>query len=236
MYNIVEIPKDVDPEVRLFALSRPDFAETGRQTLFLYVFRDSGEYIADLGLSLHGIGEDIQDPYQMIAYVINTVLDKDADSRSSVFRCDRCNKIWDNREKSVTGYGRTDTDQIHCFRCCGEEDVKTMTETGEIVLYLTFKTEEYKVWSGSQYVTASHLIPDQLTNWPGSLRFNIVSWSKGDHNWGIDRYDLWFKGPDNRVWYGRFQGSWTQLTYCKSTKHTGYSKVVADSLNLSIEE
>lgn len=157
-------------------------------------------------------------------------------NHTTVFTCDRCKKEIVHTDKLTTGYGRDpETDAKICYQCCGEVDQERMIETGEIVLYLTMKDKAKEIETRPGIMkTGSWMIPDKLTNWPGSLTFEILSWSKGDHNWNIDRYDLWFKGPDNRVWYGRFQGSWTQLTYCRRTKHTGISGYIADRHGLTV--
>ena len=238
-YKITEIPYAWDKERHFLLDETGDPHNKDRKALIdLKVYYDSidQEFHGLIGLKLYGLGQDIQDPYDLIGHVI-TDFDKDSDSeRVHVFKCDRCKKIKDHRSNMTTGHGRTDDGRIHCFACCGLEDAESMIETGKIALYLTFKTEEYHTWSGSEYVRSNRQIPSQITNWPGSLRFDLLSWSKGDHNWGIDRYDLWFKGPDDRVWYGRHQGHNTEIVHCKQTKHTGYAGIVADRFHLTIQE
>jgi hypothetical protein len=158
-----------------------------------------------------------------------------APDRTHYFHCDRCNLDKTHISDFTTGYGTLPNGEIRCFDCCALEDIDQMKKTGQIVLYLTMRDKMKEIKSDPGVLRSRPwMIPDKLTNWPGSLTFEILSWSKGRHNWGIDRYDLWFKGPDDLIWYGRFQGSWTQLTYCKRTKHTGYAGAVANYHGLTL--
>lgn len=147
------------------------------------------------------------------------------------FHCDRCGLDKSHTSSLTTGYGTTQDGEIHCFDCCALDDIDQMKETGEIVLYLTMKDDQLPGETTGK--TYGYMTPETLTNWPGSLKFKILSWSRGRHNWGLPRFDLWFKGPDNKIWYGRFIGKWTQLTYCRRTKHTGYAGAVANHYGLS---
>lgn len=146
------------------------------------------------------------------------------------FHCDRCglDKTHTRPGSSGgTGYGRRDDGSIACYACCGESDLEYMREHGKIALYLTGKS----LPSASGSVG---FIPEKIVNWPGSISFDVLSWSLGGHNWGIPRYDVWFKGPDGRVWYGVHMGNWTQIVHCKRTKHTGYAGIVARSYGLQL--
>ena len=154
-----------------------------------------------------------------------------APDRVHRFHCDRCGLDKEHVSDLTTGYGETEDGEIHCFECCGLDDIDRMKETGKIALYLTLKNDPIVDFRG---ISHNYWTPEKLTNWPGSLKFRLLSWSKGRHNWGIDRYDLWFKGPDGRVWYGRQQGD-TQLTDCRRTKHTGYAGVVANYHRLVLD-
>lgn len=148
--------------------------------------------------------------------------------RTYHFHCDRCGLDKEHTSDFTTGYGTTPDDKIHCWDCCALDDQEYMIENGRISLYLTMKDREVKTENRIGLPqTGSYKVPDKITNWPGSLEFKILSWGRGDHNWGIPRYDVWFKGPDGRIWWGRHQGNWTQIIHCRRTKHTGYAGHVA---------
>ena len=88
-----------------------------------------------------------------------------------------------------------------CYNCCADLDKQEMIKSGnskKVELYLN--TNEKKV-----------------TNWPGTLSFNIRGLRKGKHNIARTRYDIWFNGPDNFIWHGVNYGEFTQIVHCKRT-------------------
>lgn len=95
-----------------------------------------------------------------------------------------------------TGYGETAGGDRVCYSCCGERGKKDMIKTGRWIGYLSG-------W--------------ELTNWPGSLRFKVMSMSKGRHNIGRQRVDVWFTGPDGDRWWGVNIGD-SQITHCRRVK------------------
>ena len=122
------------------------------------------------------------------------------------------------------GYAVREDGSKICYLCCATHDKKHMTETGRITLYLTGDLE-----------TGGRFTPTEISNWPGTLKFNVLSWRLGGHNWNIPRYNVWFIGPDRRIWYGVHSGYNSQLIHCKQTKHTGYSGDLARRYGLSLE-
>lgn len=52
------------------------------------------------------------------------------------------------------GYGTDDQGNRHCYDCCARRDREAMLATGRIVLYIDSKGEN-------------------VTNWPGSLSFEV---------------------------------------------------------------
>ncbi len=104
-----------------------------------------------------------------------------------------------------TGYGIYKEDGIEkkvCYGCCGKRDRANMIETGRATLYLV-QDKPRGVWTNFA-----------VTNWPNTLRF-VVSISKvGGHNITGERRDLWFVGPDGKVWWGWNCGD-NQLTHCR---------------------
>jgi len=98
----------------------------------------------------------------------------------------------------TTGYGITPDGGKHCWDCCAKYDRQRMIDTGKIILYLTRKGNI-----------------DIATNWPGTLSFNVSVPSVGRHNLAHVRYDVWFRGPDNKQWHGVQYGYNTQILHCK---------------------
>ena len=44
------------------------------------------------------------------------------------------------------------------------------------------------------------------------------------------RVDVWFVGPDKRIWYGYKIGNWTQICHCRKTSGLyGISKIVREN-------
>lgn len=96
----------------------------------------------------------------------------------------------------TTGYG-TYNGETQCYECCARIDREAMVETGKATLYDT---------------------ENEITNWPGSLRFRITWRQTGKHNIAGKRYDAWFDGPDGYQWHCVRYGDMTQLAHCKRTK------------------
>jgi len=115
--------------------------------------------------------------------------------------CDCCGKEIEKPDHIGTGYGTLTnpdgSEEIHCYACCSVWEEGEMRSTGRATLYDCEK---------------------EVADWPGGLRFKVISRSTGDHNWGLKRYDVWFRGPDKRVWHGVRYGDMTQLVHCKRTK------------------
>ena len=154
------------------------------------------------------------------------------DTTEITFYCDRCKKEKTHTRPGSsggTGYGRDSEGQKICYACCGETDLEYMREHGKIALYVSGDNDSF-----DRYQRGVRFIPKKITNWPGSLEFTVLSWSRGSHNWGIPRYDVWFIGPDDQVWYGVHMGYYTQLIHCKQTKHTGYAGDLARRYGLSL--
>jgi len=119
--------------------------------------------------------------------------------------CVTCNEPFAQfATKMTTGYGTDpDTKERHCFPCCGVKDKETMVRDGKYYLYL--KSGAYP-WS--------------VSNWPGTLKFNVCANSEGRHNMTGKRYDVWFNGPDGFIWHGTQYGDNTEVCHVKRTKKT----------------
>jgi hypothetical protein len=57
----------------------------------------------------------------------------------------------------------------------------------------------------------------KITNWPSSLVFRPVRVTKGHHNWGITRYDVWFYDESGKKWHGVNLGD-NQILRCRRVK------------------
>lgn len=114
------------------------------------------------------------------------------------FTCSECGAEKEVQTNGGTGYGEYQGRKVY-YACCADIDREKMKETGRAVLYL----------DGIQ----------QLTNWPGTLRFPVRYSKAGNHNMTGSRIDVWFQGPDGKEWHGVQYGDNTQLCHCKRTKH-----------------
>lgn len=90
-----------------------------------------------------------------------------------------------------------------CYACCAKHDHEQASETGRATLYLSGTSGRYKI-----------------SNWPGSLEYQVMSVRKGRHNIARTRYDVRFNGPDESGalvadWYGVQYGENTQILHCR---------------------
>ncbi len=104
------------------------------------------------------------------------------------------------------GYGTDSEGKRYCYACCADRDRASMIETGRAVLYFEDQPKP------------------EVTNWPGSLRFDCTSVRRSERVgfFGVvfPREDFYFVGPDRHIWHGFRQGNSTQLAYCRRTKQT----------------
>lgn len=118
-----------------------------------------------------------------------------------------------------TGYGVVKQEGVEvkvCYECCGKRDAKDMEDTGKTVLYLTSTVKhpterEYELGYRDTKVYT-------VTNWPGTLAFKVFMSKEGHHNFAGSRTDVWFRGPDGKLWWGVQYGDTTQLVHCKRLK------------------
>lgn len=109
----------------------------------------------------------------------------------------------------TTGYGRWKNEetgewQTFCYACGAEKERDWMIVKGKTILYLVQHNDG----------------TCEITDWPGELRFRVLSLRKGRHNIARVRYDVWFHGPDeyggySAMWWGVQYGDNTQLCHCK---------------------
>ena len=114
-------------------------------------------------------------------------------------RCKRCNKEIVQPDGSFgTGYAVEADGSKVCYACCAKKDKEQMRSTGKAVLYLDAEKR-------------------QVTNWPGTLRFDVTKLLKGRHNIAGVRYDVWFNFGGCE-WHGVTYGDNTQICKCKRNK------------------
>lgn len=103
-------------------------------------------------------------------------------------------------EGLTTGYG-TDpkTDKTYCYACCAKTDRRIMQKNGCYYLYLDIDKK-------------------QVTNWPGSLRYDVLHIKTGRHNIAGARYDVWFQDEYSSTWHGIQYGDNTQILHCHRLK------------------
>lgn len=109
-------------------------------------------------------------------------------------------------ESFTCGYGVDKDRKTFCYACCAENDKKAMVEDGRAALYLVSNKDHR---SNVEYY---------VTNWPGSLKFQVYHHRVGKHNIAGSRIDAWFKGPDGFVWHAKQYGTMSDVCYCKRTK------------------
>lgn len=120
------------------------------------------------------------------------------------FYCAKCKRTKPTSKDGGTGYARTDRGELVCYACCAEGDREWMKQHGKTVLYLTQSaTEDGGTW--------------RISNWPGTLKFDVWGLRTSWHNIGRMRYDCWFHGPDGFVWHAVNIGD-NQIARCKRTK------------------
>ena len=118
------------------------------------------------------------------------------------FICRQCNQVKRHESNLTTGYGEDKHGNKICFACCAKLDQGDMLREGRATLYLS--KAENDLW--------------RVTNWPGSLEFVVSYPRRGRHNIAGQRYDVWFLGPDNRVWHGVQYGEFTQICHVRRTR------------------
>jgi hypothetical protein len=123
------------------------------------------------------------------------------------FTCAKCKKEITHESDSTTGYGVNDKNEKICWACCGEEDKAYMIEHGKWGGYLT----ENKTGEGRRY---------KISNWPGSLVFEVRGYVHSVNNWGAKRTDVWFYGPDGKIWWGYHVGNSHECINVRRTKLT----------------
>jgi hypothetical protein len=120
----------------------------------------------------------------------------------NTFFCDHCQKTVENTSTIGTGYGIHENGHKVCYQCCGDIDRDDMikAKVGERF---------------SMYLCRENGL-NVVQNWCGTLKRNChISISR--HNWGLKRYDAWFKVNGECFW-GYNIGENTQILHVRKVK------------------
>lgn len=101
----------------------------------------------------------------------------------------------------TTGYGVDSEGHKHCYDCCAKNDRREMDTRGKYTLYLVKREDGYHV-----------------TNWPNSLDYKVIEWSKSRHNFGGFRTDVWFRDYRGKKWHGYQIGDYNEVCHVKRLK------------------
>lgn len=116
--------------------------------------------------------------------------------------CSWCGDIITEPDGGVgSGYALDDQGNITCYACCAKEEEKYMQENGQIDLFLISNNKDKQ----------------EVTNWPGTLRFPELRYKEGKHNTAGIRRDVWFDF-DGYVWHGVQYGNEVEICHCRKTK------------------
>jgi hypothetical protein len=106
-----------------------------------------------------------------------------------------------NCKKPITvSYGHDKDKNKICYECCADVDREYMKEHGKISLYINQTNST-------------------VSNWPGSLKFDLCSIKKGHHNMSQERIDAWFKDDGGNWWWGVHYGMSNTIIHCKRIKN-----------------
>lgn len=131
------------------------------------------------------------------------------------FDCIQCGKTKPIiKKEGGTGYARTDEGLV-CYDCCAERDKQFMRENNKTTLYLAQTPRDPAQSKQSKW---------EVTNWPGTLRFNAIV-RQSDHNFAgkNGRSDAWFMF-EGFIWHGVNIGD-NQICRCKKTNKKTLSAV-----------
>ena len=98
----------------------------------------------------------------------------------------------------ASGYALSNDNKI-CYECCADIDREYMEKHGKITLYL-------------KEADAS------VSNWPGTLKFDLYSQKKSKHNISKERIDAWFRDDNGNWWWGVHYGFSNDIIHCKKIK------------------
>lgn len=125
--------------------------------------------------------------------------------------CDKCGKAFKPKKwpggVSLPGYGTLKENGVEkkvCYKCMGaieKREIGAKKPGDRWTLYLGKKDGKYSV-----------------SNWPGSLKYPVRSYSTGRHNMGGTRIDVWFQDHKGRWWHGFQVGDYTDLVHCRLLK------------------
>lgn len=134
-----------------------------------------------------------------------------SNEKPTSFVCHDCRKLTMlPTEPGPSGYATVDEKGISvviCYDCAAVRDKEYMRTHDHMTLYVK-DANDSKGLPDSRYV---------VTNWPGTLRFDVIRDKKTRHNWRVvgDVLHVWFVF-EGRVWYGRHVGD-NEIVHCRKT-------------------
>lgn len=137
------------------------------------------------------------------------------------FVCHDCGQAKPVLQNGGTGYALDEQGNKICYECCAERDKKHLKENDKALLYLTRKPNAPRRLERSVGGRVrEYLRPDdwEVINWPGTLRFQVLSITQGEHNLAGVRFDVKFRDHLGRLWHGTQYGRMTQVVRCRRVK------------------
>jgi len=122
--------------------------------------------------------------------------------------CDICGKDFQTT-KIGSGYATGKNGIKTCYTCYAIFDKETMLIDGHSKRLPLYLSEVRSTINGS--------FSYKITNWPGTLDFNVICYKEGKHNIAETRLDTWFN-VNGYIWHGVQYGDFTQIIHCKKTK------------------
>ena len=119
--------------------------------------------------------------------------------RKTTFKCQDCHKELQRNSSGGTGYALYSGKKI-CYDCAKKRELKQISKVP-----LGGRYDFY--WDGKK-----------VTNWTGLISFTATGYSKGRHNIGGTREDVWFKDNLGHNWHGVQIGQNTMILRAKRVK------------------
>jgi hypothetical protein len=150
--------------------------------------------------------------------------------RPTKFICNTCGQMKHIPSVGPSNY-TLNGKYLMCFEC-GDKTIKdTMIKTGKISLSLKFATrqeeeayyKEYEEKNPGVFPVRKQFV--QLTGLSGQVLFRSFHFYETKYYHDLKKMiHLWFKGPDEHIWYGKYyiNGYGSENCYCKRTKKTKF--------------
>jgi len=153
--------------------------------------------------------------------------------RPTQFFCAQCKKekpIPKESEHS-NGYLITPDNKLLCYECSATITILRMKDTGHTYLYHHYPTtqEQEAYWTELKNKNPDvHYIYEQYRELKTMAGITIARSFRFYNTWHptpngrLVRVNMWFKGPDNTIWYGYMIGDNTHVVHCQKTKRKNF--------------